>query len=410
MAQTYTTQFFSVSNGDTTTHNPQSLVSTSSSVNILNSEIRWRGNTSSNTTYDYSSNTNNGSATATSDTTTDKKASISSSNGTGTFDLPQNTGISDPPNGYDLDYIEIRYTVQNKEDAVKSILVNYEDVTGSTVEESAGLAAGASKTFTERKSSNIGQYIGETRGILQGTTSHKIELTTVIEVGGVDTTTTIQNDTATVSYPSVPNGYNFDRHYYREEKNGSFVESGYNYSNSVGNSRSVTSTDPNNTRSLEMKTRGQDSTTTTTDTQYPSVSGDVSASPGIANLGNDNTSQWYSLSGLAPNSENFNHSISGSNDAEFQFRFDYELALPQAVRQLRFYDAGSNQAKYVALADPSDSALDYNAVRVYVADAGQELAMDVVSDSSDPNAISANRIYHPTHGVLYPRAFDSSSL
>jgi len=74
---------------------------------------------------------------------------------------------------------------------------------------------------------------------------------------------------------------------------------------------------------------------------------------------------------------------------------------PTPVDELRVYDGDADAIRRVSLADPLDSALDYDSVRVY---RGQVLCVDVVPPS-DAEAIESHRIYHPTHGVLCPRAF-----
>jgi hypothetical protein len=233
-------------------------------------------------------------------------------------------------------------------------------------------------------------YVGDTFSITSTDPDVTVEI--VVDTNG----STTNSDTSSTSYPSVPNGYSFDRHYWRTEKNGSYENSDYIYTNSVGDSRSVTSSDTSNTWTLEMETRGTDSSSSTTyyDTEDPSVSNEVSASS-TEHLTDNETSNWYTLSGLAPNSNSIDHSISGSNEGYYRIQFDWELSLPTAVSTYRISINGTD--KNVILADPTDNALDYNFYRTQV-DGDGVLAYDVV-DPSDPDALPYY-IYHPTHGKL----------
>ena len=138
-----------------------------------------------------------------------------------------------------------------------------------------------------------------------------------------------ESDTSETSYPSVPSGYSFNRHYWREELNGDFHDSNFTYSNSVGESRSITSEDSDDEWYLEMRTRGSDTTYYTEYTDSPSVSGDVSAAFG-GTLSDDETSGWYTLSGFSIGSNSISHSISDSNEGYYQIRFDWDFLPPES--------------------------------------------------------------------------------
>lgn len=212
--------------------------------------------------------------------------------------------------------------------------------------------------------------VGESVSVTSNDPNNTVTLE--LKTRGEDTYTTVNSDTTTVSYPSIPSGHSFDRHYYREEKNGSFVDSDYIYSNKVGDTRSVTSNNPSNTWELTMQTRGEQTITTTTETQDPSVSGDVSASYN-GTLGSQEYSSWQPLSGFELGDNTVTHDIGGTNEAFYRIRFDYELSFPTVVDEAKI--TVGNTTYNVILADPTDENVVYDFLRVN----------------------------HPTHGVL---AFD----
>lgn len=146
---------------------------------------------------------------------------------------------------------------------------------------------------------------------------------------------------------------------------------------------------------FEAVTRWQRSTssTTTYQTQDPSVGGDVSASySGTLNDGVD--SPWITLNGLSEGSNTFNHSIGGSNEAFFQFEYTYEKAVPTPVYTVRVHVGGTTYD--LPLVDPSDSALQYGSLKAEVEN--QILAADLV-DTSNADA-SPLRVHTPQHGTL----------
>jgi len=259
------------------------------------------------------------------------------------------------PDGYEFDYHEINKTLEDTE-----------------------------KIYTNR--------VGET--VSQTSNSTDFYAAVTLETHGTKTNYYTSSDTTSVSYPSVPNGYSFSRHYYREEKNGSYVDSDYSYSNKVGQSRSVTSNNTSVTRSLEMKTRGEDTNTFTNYTNNPSVGGDVSASSS-ASLDDNETSSWQSLSGFGLGDNTFSHNIGDSGEGYYRIRFDWEVAYPTEIDTVGYYD-GSTVGKG-RLVDPNDEALEYNSFRTYTENGGI-LAFDIV-DPSDED-VADFYINHPTHGVL----------
>ena len=114
---------------------------------------------------------------------------------------------------------------------------------------------------------------------------------------------------------------------------------------------------------------------------------------------------WQSLSGLVEGVNEFYHNISGSNEANFEFRYDWEYRHPESVGgSLSIGSRDGTQIHRVALADTSSSRLDYNHVRVLVG--GTVYAVDVV-DPTDENAIEWFRIGTPNYGIVCPRAYQT---
>ena len=204
--------------------------------------------------------------------------------------------------------------------------------------------------------------------------------------------TVTNSRTASTSFPSVPNGYNFYRH--REEKSNGTND--YHYSNKVGYGRSITSNSTNNQVWVRLKTRGKKTTSSTSyyDTRDPSVSGNASASYN-GTISDGNWTSWTSVSGFSPGSNTLNHSISESNKADFQIRYEWEYDVPTAVQTANISINGTTYS--VALADMADPALVYDFYRTFTPTNGT-LAFDVV-DPNDPDSIPYY-IYHPTHGKV----------
>lgn len=311
MAQTYTTQWFNVSNGDVTTHNPQTLAPTSKQIRIVNAEIQWEG---VDTQVEEET---------TSFESVDSTAAEPS-------DLPISVSTTIPSDGYNTELFA-------------NLLLFSGDAQA--------------------------QAVFDTNG------------------DGIGENTSTLNADSNASARDTPG-------------TGSCGVTVNNYSDSDGDA---------DFNDVTVQISWEEPTTeiVTKSTQDPRVTRDVSADSGTLTLNDGEQSSWYQLDGLAPNAEEFYHDISGSREARFRFRFDWENIFPDAVTQLRVYDEDTDTTRLVALADPSDSQLDYTAIRSYVQQAGQTLVVDVVDDPTDVNAIASHRIYHPVHGTLYLRAFDS---
>jgi len=156
---------------------------------------------------------------------------------------------------------------------------------------------------------------------------------------------------------------------------------------------------------IQVRTQSSATFTTTYKTDSPRVTRDVSADSNSGELNDGETTNWISLDGFkSSGDQEFYHDIDGSDEAYFRFRFDWEYAFPTALKQLRIKDTNDNTTHKVALADPSDSQLDYNSFRTSVG--GTTYAIDVV-DPSDRSAIETHRMYHPTDGIVCPRSYDT---
>lgn len=143
---------------------------------------------------------------------------------------------------------------------------------------------------------------------------------------------------------------------------------------------------------------------TTYQTEDPFVTRDVDGSYS-GTVQDGNWSSWVTLNGVSPGINEFYHNISGSGEAEFEFRYDYESVYPTAVDYVRVGDNNGTKHR-VILADPSDSKLDYNQVRCSSDGNGNPLCMDVV-DPSNTYAISDIRIGIDDSTVVSPRSYDT---
>jgi len=492
MAQTYTTQFFDVSNGDTTTHNPQSLAPTTTDIKVLDAEIQWEGVTSSSGNTTTSSNTNSDTATATTSTnrttstnTNSDSATATTSTSTTTKDNSNASGTSGTgtisasypsvPSGTSFTQHEVVGSLGNGDSNTVEVAYTYEDADGNNVSTNSTLSPG--ETITPFSDTTTTKQVGQSRAFaiqtISGASSNS-NINSGIEVFtfGEDTTTTVNSRTASASYPSVPSGFSFDKHVVKKFENGSRINKTTFFSqrsgsesitsndpnttveveietigedfNTTVNSRtasvsypsvpsgttfdkhvvkkfengsrvdtttyfsqqsgseSITSNDPNTTVEVEIKTVGED-TTTFTDTRNPSVSGDISASYTSGDIADGVTTNFISLSGLTADSETFEHTIDGSGEARFRFRFSFEKILPDPTNgTVAFADTSKGVFHEVAVADPTDDALDYNHVQIYNASTDNWGALDVVN-VSDTDALEQFAFYDSNAGWLAPR-------
>jgi len=134
----------------------------------------------------------------------------------------------------------------------------------------------------------------------------------------------------------------------------------------------------------------------TVETQDPKVTlnNGNSASEG-GTLSDGNVTPWKSISGLSDGTNVFDHDIDGSNDADFQFRYDY-LAAPVPVGYAESGD-GSGGTQLLPLADTDSPALVNTEGRVGQSN-GTVAAADLVA-TDHPNATNV-RVGLPDGTVL----------
>jgi hypothetical protein len=499
---TYKSNFISVTDGDTTDIKPSLLADTSKQIRLKNFEVRWRGDRSSHTETEYSnwvSNSDSASAyqdtnyytvyednknyaTATSGTTTETKTKSNSYsetwvNGYGgsvlvvpysnsgsfiksviTYELNPyaiDHGTTDSVSGYvgfssNIENYEIvsvyggkgegpytkNGTITSYDDSNSFVYLEYNkdeeierldfDISVTTYyDETVSDTGYASTTYPsvpngysfnkhrkviygENNGSDVyySNKVGESVQVSASSGSTNLR----VETEGYDqrSNTTTYNQTASASFPSPPSGYDFYRH--RIEK--SDGTDNYFNTNSVGESRSITSYNTYNTVSVTASTRGINEYTVYTQTKTPSLSGDASLSPNISSVQNDTTTSWYSLSNLLPNSTNtLQHDIQGSNKAEFQYRFDWGVAFPEPVYgKVAFYNNELDRWEETAVADSTDELLEYSHIEVYNESMGEWGCLDVV-DASKTTAIEEYRFYDAeTDKWLAPRKYSSTQV
>lgn len=146
------------------------------------------------------------------------------------------------------------------------------------------------------------------------------------------------------------------------------------------------------------ETQYTEESTTTDQTQDPSVTieetGDTVTGPSSINDG-ETSDLYYPSIGSDQSTITFNHSINGSQKADFEFAYDWEYPFPEALGKMGIQIQGTTYK--VALADPSHSGLDYSFFKVKHPTEGV-LAADVV-DTSEEDALPI-KIHHPTKGEL----------
>jgi hypothetical protein len=161
---------------------------------------------------------------------------------------------------------------------------------------------------------------------------------------------------------------------------------------------------------VESYTYSQGIESSTTKTQDPTVTRDVDGAFN-GSLNDGEWSSWQSLSGLDANRvEEFYHNISGSGSADFEVEYTWQYQSPDPANgTVGFADYDAGVWRECAVADASDSLLDYNHVTVYNPETGNWGALDVV-DLDDPNAIDGWEFYDPDVGWLAPREYQTTPI
>jgi len=248
MAQTYTTQFFDVSDGDTTTHNPQELAPTTAAIRVLDADIQWEGVTTSSTSTSTRSNTNSDTATAT--TSTNRTTSSNTNSDSATASVVTDTQIettiatgddnaeafvpSGPANST-LQSVDVQYEAKRKfaGSSTETIVYNTADGNNGVQQELDSFYSTVDNVIndtTPRDSYAVGKTTFGNETKFRAT----IEATFEVE--------RIVSETASVDHPSVPNGFSLDRYVLREYENGNRVKKQTFFSNLASQTR--TSTDP----------------------------------------------------------------------------------------------------------------------------------------------------------------------
>lgn len=161
-----------------------------------------------------------------------------------------------------------------------------------------------------------------------------------------------------------------------------------------------------NTYAAEVVSEGRNSTTTTTDTQDPSVN--VNSGSGSASysgtIGDGNWTSYQNMTGMKEGTNTFDHSISGSNEADWEFNYTYSFTYPTRQGEMRVYVNATGSEIRIPLVDPNDAELDYSVMMVYHDTDGKIYAVDAVDESNSD--ATGFKFYHPTHGTLAARKYN----
>jgi len=390
VASTYTTQFFNVSNGDITTHNPQSLVPTTKDILIQSAEVQWEG-------------VNNGPNVIESFSYDSKSEFTNEYNTFEGVDANIAVGSTEVFLSNDAQITRKSYTLRHTPPISFDYRVSQGDTVGSLI--SIDFALQDDTTFPTSQRFTIAHAADGT-----GQSNGNFVLSRLEDIDGDGEVELTHQDEVI----NVAHGGSSRAKVTKINADVVEVELIDPDTNTVKQTARIsdTSTDlrlPEGTYHVNGDASDSGLTTTVSqvgtsgNTVNPRVTRDVSASL-TANISDGQQSVYTTLSGLDPNRQEFYHDIDGGGEARFRFRFDYREKYPDALKELRVYDGDANAYRKVALANPTDSLLDYNAVRTEVN--GTTYAVDVVVPS-DTDAITSHRLYHPTHGVLCPRAFDT---
>ncbi len=221
-----------------------------------------------------------------------------------------------------------------------------------------------------------------------------------------ETITNFENPPAETTFPSVPDGYDFEKHEVRGDINNRYI-----YNNRVG--ETVQSNRPQSdgeTVTIEAVTYGTQSQTNVSldQTEYIELTGDVTASLSTR-LNDDEQTTKFNVnqhqSGITDTLD-VNYNVGSSDFADYQLTIDWEYpyALPQHG-SLALKDSG--QWYLVANADPNSPALKHNHIRLYDDQTDTWGAIDV-APVDEPRTIESYRFYdHQTDQWFAPRYYDT---
>lgn len=420
MVQTYTSNEITVNDGGTTVKNPKSLVGENNDIAILSAEVRWKGINEIQAT----GNENTETTTVTDDTTLSSSTSDTNISSTTSSSTLRNNIPTIPwwATKVQFDRHTATYQITNNSQSTVTISFDYyiEKPDGSN-------AASSSFSFTlnpgesnntqlstdedlDTKDDALGPGAEAVMEVTDngGTTDYELEIQSFSFYNDEDQFSVSQNappspdpyvdrygysgsvsnvaDTQEHAYEANAPNYDFNK----QIQTGSVSFSSQDTQSAGSSSITMYRSGGSLTITSEATTYGADEFST----ENPSVSGDVSGA--ISGTLSDGVwSSWTSLSGIQPNSDNtFLHSIAGSNTAILQFRFDWEVAIPEVQA---IYKLQSGGATYdLPIVDTNDPYLNYSMLRISLN--GTTYAADLV-DTSNQNS-SPIRIQTTNDGIV----------
>jgi hypothetical protein len=450
MVNTYTSGITAVSDGDVTVHNPKSLVGASKNIEILDAEIRWTGDDRKKLTGNE--NTNSLTFSGTTDTT-----NLDEYNGTASAsesETPTKISSSFP-------YENTPWYIDGESSEWKKFEYTYTITNNSSTDTTYTIETHSPALDTQTRELTVAGNQGDSIVDIWGDSSDEghfrsLDSDITMEVTNVDGDTTDSFTQSlewrsvweaqtpfqdSLNFPSSPDPHvgkqrfttdidgsgntetwiaaeiyapfksayelterDFDLPISRSGTGDTFTDYNGNVTWKIFNDGDGSTTGNQVTAEVEAITEGADIFPTTD----PGVARDVAGS--LSGTVTDGTTTSYtSLTGLEPNSDNeLYHQISGSNRAEFEFRFDWQYAYADPTYgTVSFYDESDDVWHEAALADPTDDSLNYNHIRVYNNVEGTWGALDVV-DASKSSAIDSHQFYDADAGWVAPRQYDST--
>lgn len=414
MSQETTVDEGQVTNGETTSYD----TTKAQQIQILNAECRWQGVTTSSGSTDSETKTNTASDTTQTQTNNKTAEDSFDAQRLGQDPSVQTVTYPSPPSGtmFDGHTLVWDITVDNAADQDLTADLNYAKVEGGSIGETVTVIDQFGyQTLYDKSVSPTST--AENNYVSEGRT---LEVLSVAEDGFYDSDL-VANASAQTHYieevlvgsastplPSPSSGYAFQEHTVEitvENTTSTDKDISVPYQTpwtsgdisinlNAGGVYTVTETSNTNYAgdtvsadgeigegikiTVTAQTDATKDTTTTEQTENPSVGGDVSASYS-GTLSDGEWSPWQSLSGLTANQSNtFSHSISGSGSAEFRFRYTWEYIVADAVYPIEYHVNGTTYES--AVIDPTADNADITTIRVVVN--GVEYALDGVAPTA----------------------------